>query len=190
MCVLPCVGYQHESRFMGRPEVVRHLVWLLRTEVWIFASEVHSPNLESSLEPHFFMYVCLCECVCLCAQKGKTKTCVGYPLPSLCLFLWGRISPWTWGLVFLDRLEASKTQQSSYFPSRWNNRCLWDSWLVICVLYKWTRLFSNMWWVLTVEPPLQPPSFERNKWGWSDGLRGKGARCQAWWAEFNLWDTQ
>lgn len=110
------------------------------------------------------MYVCPCECVCLCAQEGKARMRVGYPLPSLCLFLGGRVSPWTWGL---DRLEAS------CFPSRWSNRCLWASWLVICVLYKWTRLFSNMWRAWTVQPLLQPPSFERNKWGWSDGLMGK-----------------
>lgn len=109
MSACPCVGLwtwkqaHGEARSVGVPWAgfylaVRHLVWLLRTEVWFFASGVHSPNLESSLSP-ISSCMCVLVSVYVCAHRKGRPECMRLSSSTTLSIPGSRVSPWAWGLV-------------------------------------------------------------------------------------------
>lgn len=85
---------------------------------WHMHMRTHTINICISIN---IIIYCMCECVyrywaglrvSVCTER--TEEGVWCPLLWLCLFLWGRVSPWTFVSPALRQLKLSQPQRSSF----------------------------------------------------------------------------
>lgn len=101
--------YEHESRLMGRPEVLEPLelgsTWLLDT--WYDCWELKSGSLQveytlltlSHLSSPSSSCMCVHVSVYVCVRRKGRPECVRLSSATTLSIPGSRVSPWTWGLV-------------------------------------------------------------------------------------------